>query len=60
MGEVMTREEWCKWFVENILPSPHNEWGISKDEFKWVSGWNDFRATLLQQLFNHTKEKEVK
>ncbi len=55
MDEKMGKEEWVKWFTSTILPPPHNEWGISREEFQWVSGWNDLRICIIQRL---TKEKE--
>ncbi len=44
----MEQEERVRWLL-SILPHPYNEWGISKDEFRWVSGWNDFRRELLKK-----------
>lgn len=60
MNEMMSKEEWNKWFIAHTLPYPHNEWGISKEEFKWVRGWNDCRATVLQRLVDDIEREEVK
>jgi len=59
MNEMMGKEEWIQWFITEILPSPYNEWGISREEFIRISGWNDCRQCILQRLVNN-KEKEVK
>ena len=58
-SERMGKEEWIKWFIANVLPPPYNEYGISKDEFRWVSGWNDLRVCILQRLQNNSEKKEV-
>ena len=44
----MEQEEKVKWLL-SILPHPYNEWGISKDEFNFVNGWNSFRHELLRR-----------
>ena len=44
----MELEEKQKWLME-ILPSPYNEWGISRDEFNYVNGWNSMRRAILER-----------
>ena len=53
----MTKEEWIHWFIGNVLPHPYNEWGISKDEFNYVNGWNSMRVEILTRL-GQVKEVE--
>lgn len=43
------REELVK-MIEDVLPPEYNEYGISKDEFNYVNGWNSYKRATIAKL----------
>lgn len=53
----MEMDEKQRWLI-SILPPPYNEWGISKSEFQFVTGWNSCRRTIMERAGLIKEEEE--